>query len=105
MTGRPAYRTRRTLLLAGFFAVFAATPLAVSAASFSAPLPVIKSVGLQAAVQVDGKPVKSPVTVGAGAEFTIGWRSLGTGCVSNWSEEPLSPTGSAVGSITKARAF
>ena len=73
--------TVRALCVAAFVL---ALPLALSAEEFGTPFPLIRSMNLQSSIQVDGKPVKSPVTVAADADFTIIWKSTGLGCVSNW---------------------
>ncbi len=92
---------RGTLLFAGFFFVVPSLALA----AFSGPLPLQNSIGLRAVVQVNNTPVKSPVTVSAGSDFSIVWESVGVGCVSNWSEGVLRATGVTTGSITASRAF
>lgn len=85
-------------------AVFSDTPPPVD--QFPDPFPTIKSVGLQASIQIGGVSVKLPVTVAGGSAFTVVWKSSGTGCVANWSGAvPLPPTGSATGSIITSRPF
>lgn len=76
----------------------------VSPASFES-FPVVKAVNLKATIQIAGAPVKSPVVIAAEKEFTIVWKSAGNGCISNWDEELLPASGSAVGAVSKSRAL
>lgn len=96
-------------LVAGFIFLAATVPgVLLGAPSESAPfesLPVVKAVNLKAAIQLGGASIKSPVVIAAEKEFTIVWKSVGHGCISNWDEELLPASGSAVGSVSKSRAF
>lgn len=105
---------RHHWLVTGFIFFVAAVPGVLlgatteSASSESASFelfPVVKAVNLKAAIQIAGAPSKSPVVLAAEKEFTIVWKSAGNGCISNWDEELLPASGSAVGTVSKSRAF
>jgi hypothetical protein len=109
--GAPAkrYRGRLVAVLVLLAAAVPSTLLGEPSGSSSSgsfeSFPLVKAVNLQANIQLGGASVKMPVVVAAGKEFTIRWKSVGHGCISNWDEELLPASGSAVGTVSKSRAF
>lgn len=91
---------KKLMLLSIFFL----SPFLVFADAFPS-LPTVKTITLEAGIRLNGQTVRTPAVVPTDTEFMIEWKSSGKGCLGDWSEAVLPPSGTQLGTIISPRTF